>query len=364
MKKIVAALLSLLFLIQSGGGKVDKKKEDVDISIEDENIIDQPKEDPSNNIDKQEEQIKTTNITISAVGDCTLGRDDRGSYSYSLPYYLEINQYDYGYFFSNVVDILSEDDLTIANLEGTFTQSTSRADKQFTFKGDPSYTQILTEGSVEAVNLANNHTMDFKEQGYNDTINALDQAGIAYFGNGVYEIVCVDGIKIGLAGIKGFDENVAKAEITKAKEYFDQNQVDLIVYNFHWGIEREYQQNYVQENIARFAVDYGGANLVLGHHPHVLQGIEKYNGVYIIYSLGNFVFGGNKNPSDKYTMIVQMSFSFQNQDLYDTKINLIPATLSSVMSQNDYCPTVASQETSDIILKRVLEHSKNFEYKN
>ena len=108
-----------------------------------------------------------------------------------------------------------------------------RADKQFTFKGDPSYTNILTEGSVEAVNLANNHTMDYGSEGYQDTIQALKNASLSYFGNGIYDILDIQGIKVGLAGIKGFSESAAKAEIDQAKNYFLQKQVDLIIYNFH-----------------------------------------------------------------------------------------------------------------------------------
>ena len=361
MNEFILYLLSLSFLLNgTGHGVKDKNQlEEEQSSIIEEDVIREP------DIHDEEEQLKDaedhhTEITISAVGDCTLGRDDRGSYSYSLPYYLEINQYDYSYFFRGVYDILSQDDLTIANLEGTFTDSNTRADKQFAFKGDASYTNILTEGSVEAVNLANNHTMDYGTEGYEDTKVALDQAGISYFGNGIYEIMDVDGIKVGLAGIKGFGISDAKANIDAAKEYFSQNDVDLIIYNFRWGIEREYEQNSNQEEIARYAVDHGGANLVIGHHPHVLQGIEKYNGVYIVYSLGNFVFGGNKNPSDKYTMILQMTFSFEDQELTDAKINIIPATLSSTMSTNDYQPTVASSDTQELILRRVLDHSTNF----
>lgn len=335
MREMLAYLLSLSFLISASGYKGDSKNQDSE-----------------------------TEITISAVGDCTLGRDDRGSYTYSLPYYLEINGYDYSYFFRNVYDILSQDDLTIANLEGPLTDSTMRADKQFTFKGDPSYTNILTEGSVEAVNLANNHTMDFGKEGYEDTIQALENAHLSYFGNGVYDILDIQGIKVGLAGIKGFSESGAKAEIDQAKNYFLQNQVDLIIYNFHQGIEREYKQNQTQENIARYAIDYGNANLVIGHHPHVLQGIEKYHGVYIVYSLGNFVFGGNKNPSDKNTMIIQMHFTFQDQTLTETNLTLIPATLSSTMTTNNYQPTLADENTEQLILKRVLENSTNYEFKN
>ena len=362
MKKILAYLLSLSVLFSAGGCK---KKINKDVKNDDGrdqllNKIIYEEETFNSELSKEEEKDNKVEVVISAVGDCTLGRDDRGSYAYSLPYYLETNNYDYSYFFKGVYDILSNDDLTIANLEGTLTDSTDRAEKQFTFKGDSSYTNILSLGSVEVVNLANNHTMDFGKEGYEDTKVALDEADIGYFGNGIFEIAEIKGIKVGLAGIKGFSLDSAKAEIDKAKSYFDLNDVQLIIYNFHWGVEREYKQNSTQEEIARYAVDKGGANLVIGHHPHVLQGIEKYNGVYIVYSLGNFVFGGNKNPSDKDTMIIQMSFTFNNLVLEETKLNIIPATLSSSTSRNDYQPTIPDEEKQAKILKRVLDNSTNF----
>ena len=388
MKKILAFLLSLSFLVIKPFAKSNEKTQDdndneVRVVADILDINDNSKQETTpyelneeNKVNLKDYADSTVNIipldedldsekdlTISFVGDCTLGRDLTGSYTYSLPYYLEINNYDYSYFFKNVYEILSQDDLTIANLEGPLTDAQVRANKTFAFKGEQDYTNILTQGSVEAVNLANNHTLDYLDEGYNDTLEALSEAQINYFGNGIYEIIEQNGLKIGLAGIKGFDENTAKQEIVRAKSYFVENNVDIIIYNFHWGIEKDYKQNSVQERIARYAVDEGKANLVIGHHPHVLQGIEKYNGVYIVYSLGNFVFGGNKNPSDKYTMIFQITYHFINHTLDSSKINIIPTLISSVSSTNNYQPTIADEQTKELILTRINKNSTNFEYK-
>lgn len=358
MKKILSYIMSFFIALNSMGSmktntSIEKEKDGSFTKLEEIKTSEEPK------IEAEPiDEIK--NITISAVGDCTLGRDLTGSYANSLPYYCD--QYGYNYFFKNVYDLLSTDDITIANLEGPLTNAKVRADKKFAFKGDASYTNILTEGSVEVVNLANNHSMDYLNAGYQDTITNLENANIAYFGNGIYKIMEAEGIKIGLAGIKGWDEALAKSKIDKAKKYFDEQKTDLIIYNFHWGIEREYKQNQTQINIAHYAIDKGGANLIIGHHPHVLQGIEKYNGVYIIYSLANFVFGGNKNPQDKYTMIVQMNYTFTNQELTNIEIKIIPATISSTLSLNNYQPTIANEATSELILQRVLKSSTNFDY--
>ena len=120
-------------------------------------------------------------ITVSAAGDCTLGTDEFFDWSDSLPAkYEEVG--DPAYFFRNVQPIFAQDDLTIVNFEGTLTESEEREDKQFAFKAAPAYAEILTAGSVEAANMANNHSKDYGEQSYTDTIKALEDRGITTFG--------------------------------------------------------------------------------------------------------------------------------------------------------------------------------------
>jgi len=365
-KMIIAYLMSIVTLFTASSYEPKEVTDDNSNNItneqaKDELVVNNEKElnSESNNI----ENIETVNttLTISAVGDCTLGRDERGNYYNSLPYFLEINNNDYSYFFKEVYDILSNDDLTIANLESVFTDATVRADKKFTFKSTSDYVNILTEGSVETVNLANNHTYDYLEKGYSDTIETLENSPIKYFGNGIYSIIEVQGKKIGLAGIQGWNVDNSYKDIDVAMNYFKNNKTDLEIFNFHWGEERDYLQNENQELVARYAID-SGADLVLGHHPHVLQGIEEYDGKYIVYSLGNFVFGGNKNPSDKDTMIVQITFNYENDVIINTDINIIPASISSVNDYNNYQPIVLEGEKKEKVLKKVLNSSTNFEY--
>lgn len=119
-------------------------------------------------------------LTLSVVGDCTLGTDETFDYDTSLNACYDNNGKDY--FFKNVKSIFEADDLTIANFEGTLTDSDAREDKTFAFKAPAEYAQILTSGSVEAVNTANNHSHDYGEQSYTDTLTALDNAGITHFG--------------------------------------------------------------------------------------------------------------------------------------------------------------------------------------
>lgn len=361
-KRYLSFLMSLVMMASTGCSRPIEDKENViveDKVIEEVVITPEPKLD-KNVVIEEEEEKDIRDIVISAVGDCTLGTDTNFGYTNSFTNVLDDNNRDFSYFFSKVYSILGNDDLSIANLETTFTSSTNRVDKTFNFKGDKDYTNILTTGSIEAVNLANNHTHDYGEEGISDTKDALDEAGVPYFGYDDYAIINIDGIDIGLAGITGWDEATAKNNTDKAIEYFHQNNVEIIIMTYHWGVEREYEQNSTQENIAHYAID-SGASLVIGHHPHVLQGIEYYNGKYIVYSLGNFVFGGNKNPKDKDTMIFQQTFHFEDGMLTSSDIKLIPCSLSGKSDINDYRPIILEGEESTRVLKKIHDHSTNID---
>ena len=295
-------------------------------------------------------------LTVSCVGDCTLGKDENANQSTSLPAYAQEKGLEY--FLSNVSDIFEADDLTIVNFEGTLTTSNNRADKTFAFKGDPSYTEILTSGGVEACNLANNHSHDYGSDSFTDTKQYLSAAGLLTFGYDSVAITEINGVKVGLVGVyelaKGADcaEDLEAAMATAKEEG-----AELIIVSFHWGIEREEVPESTQISLAHKAVDLG-ANLVVGHHPHVLQGIEEYNGVNIVYSLGNFCFGGNKNPGDKDTMIYQQTFTIVDGQVQpELDVNVIPCSLSSVSDYNDYRPTPATGDEADRILAKIESRS-------
>ncbi|MBQ7521147.1 MAG: CapA family protein, partial [Clostridia bacterium] len=140
---------------------------------------------------------------------------------------------------------------------------------------------------------------------------------------------------------------------------------DLLIVNMHWGWERQNQQCQEQVQLGRAAVD-AGADLVIGTHPHVYQGIEKYKGKYIVYSLGNFCFAGNANPDDKRCLIFRQRFSFNpgmgiaRANILDAGIDVIPASISSVPEKNDFVPTVLPVEQGKALLKEVAECSTHF----
>lgn len=313
----------------------------------------------SQNTDSSNATVSSpVSLTLSVVGDCTLGTDETFDYDTSLNAYYE--NYGADYFLQNVKDIFSTDDLTIANFEGTLTDSDEREDKTFAFKAPASYASILTGGSVEAVNTANNHSHDYGEQSFDDTLAALDDAGIVHFGYDETAVMDVRGIKVGLVGIYELYDHLEREQQLKdniAKVKADGAQ--LIVVIFHWGNETETVPDSNQTTLGRIAIDEG-ADLVCGHHPHVLQGIETYKGRNIVYSLGNFCFGGNSSPSDMDTMIYQQTFTIDADGVKkDNVTNIIPCSISSAAydGYNNYQPTPAEGDEATRILGKINERS-------
>lgn len=296
-------------------------------------------------------------FTVTFAGDCTLGTDENFNKSTSLPAkYDEVD--DPAYFLGNVYDIFAADDLTIVNMEGTLTDSGSRQDKQFAFKGPAEYTSILTSGDVEAASLANNHSKDYGTQSYEDTITALDAAGILNFGYDRIAYADVKGVKVALIGTYelALHEGIEAEMVGNIQKARSEGAEVVLVY-IHWGIERETVPNSTQMNLGHAAID-AGADLVVGSHPHVIQGWEVYKDRYIVYSLGNFCFGGNSNPADKDCMIFQQTFTVTNgQVAADGVVKIIPCSISSSSSGNNYQPTPAQGDEADRIMSKIESSS-------
>ncbi|MCL1878622.1 MAG: CapA family protein [Defluviitaleaceae bacterium] len=301
--------------------------------------------------------LYTTTIVLSAAGDTTLGGDRRrGGYH---AFMREVRYNGFGHFFANVADIFYESDIAVVNLEGALTDVRyPYEDKEFVFRGPTEFAQILVYGNVNVVSLANNHTMDFFRQGYNDTRDALTSAGVAYFGNEFNTVMEINGITVGFFGHRIWgDHRYNRAAITRSIEYLRERGAQLIIAYYHWGVENDnFPANY-QRTIGRFTIQEG-AHLVLGAHPHVLQGIEQYEGRYIVHSLANFSFGGNGNPHDMDSFIFQQNFTFYRGELVDTGSNIIPIRVSSVRYRNNFQPTPAMGEDEERILARLETYSK------
>lgn len=304
----------------------------------------------------------TGKITVSAAGDCTLGTDETFGYAGSFLDEYKKHGESTAYFLSNVKNIFANDDLTLVNLETPLTTAVRKANKEFRFKGLPKFVDILKFGSVEAVNVANNHSYDYLSQGYNDTISYLKDAKIGIFGLGSKFTAVIKGVSIGVLGYTGWSSSsTAKDTIRKDIQGMRNAGVRIIIVNFHWGIERDNYPNAVQKDLGRFTVD-AGADLVVGEHPHVIQGIENYKGKYIVYSLGNFCFGGNKNPSDKDTFIFQQTFEFNDGKETGSQVNIIPCSISSVKNRNNFQPTPLQGADKNRVLDRLDSYSRGLNF--
>ena len=239
-------------------------------------------------------------------------------------------------------NIFEQDDLTVVNFEGTLTDvdSSERLDKQYAFKADPSYVKILSTSGVDAANMANNHSEDYGEQSYTDTLQYLSEAGITTFGYSDSKVVAVKGVKVGLVGIlELFEEKDCQYKMIEQIDAVKAQGAQVVVVTMHWGEEAQYYYDQDQYDLGRIAIDHG-ADLVIGHHPHRVQAIETYKGKNIVYSLGNFCFGGNYEPSDMDSFIYQQTFTVNGGELVaDNVTNLIPISISSASSYNNYQPT-------------------------
>lgn len=345
-KKIFITFILILSFILIFSFKIkNKNPEVVPVLSNDDSIV--------------ENRIKT--VTISAVGDCTIGWDPRYGYETRYDKYLDDNNGDYGYYFAKVKDLFSEDDLTIVNLEGVFTNSKNLVPKEFNLSAPPEFKEVLPQGNVDIVSFANNHTHDYGEEGYIDTLNALDSINMPYYSYDKYLIKEVNGIKIGFFALSDIDcENYT--DIDNALNYLKNENCELIIASMHWGIEGDYKQNQGQIKMGHYLID-NGVDLVLGSHPHRIQGIEKYNNRFIVYSLSNFTFGANQNPNDKDTLIYQQTFTFDNGKLVlDDNINIIPASQSGIKSANNYQPIILEGSERDRVLNKILKYSTGFEY--
>ncbi|MED1916038.1 CapA family protein [Bacillus thuringiensis] len=257
-----------------------------------------------------------TSVQLTFVGDIMM--------SGNVEKTLLANSYDYPY--KHVSSLFLQDDITIANLETPITETGVAAqNKAYVYKSSPLAVPAMKNAGIDVVNLANNHSMDQGVPGLLDTFDALDENRIEYVGAGkdasrAYSPVFIEknGIKIAILGFSrvipetswyaghsqpgmaaSYDPSLAVKAIQEAK-----NQADLVVVIAHWGKERaDYPVDH-QKELSRAYID-AGADLIVGGHPHVLQGFERYNDKWIAYSLGNFIFTRSNEPKTWETMVLQ-----------------------------------------------------------
>ena len=306
--------------------------------------------------------LAETTVTLTFTGDVTLGSEER-TRKQDSSFVSMAEKMGYDYFFAHFRDFFAQDDLTIVNLEGVLSDSPKgeNKDKTYRFRGDPGYVQILQSGSVELASLANNHTMDYGKRGYQDTQTALDAASIGYFANQTACVREVNGIKLAFISMNSttFNGNRkwAKKEIARLK---DEEGVHAVIFVVHAGQEYGKRRNALQETFGHQAIDMG-ADLVVMHHPHVVQGLEIYKNRTIVYSLGNFCFGGNKAVRALEAMVLRAQLTFGEEGSYQGQLlSLYPAHISGTPEDNNYQPRPVSGEDAAKVFERV-QYDSDFE---
>jgi len=306
---------------------------------------------------KAEEIAGMTQVVITMTGDCVLGGEEK-SRKNERSFDNVIAQKGMAWPFSAFTQLFDKDDVTLVNLEGVLKDNSRDrlTDKVHTFRGSTAYTEILTLGSVEKVNIANNHYIDYGKAGKRSTLEALKQAGIAYSGYKELHTTIVNGKKIGFGGIRETVYRQKRSTMAEEIQALKDMNCDLIIYSCHFGKEYAKTHNDLQEKMAREAIDLG-ADLVVGHHPHVVQGIEYYNGGVILYSLGNFVFGGNLKLTEFDAYVAQAVFLWKKDKYHGIQLQLIPVLTTGIIPDNDFRPEMAMKEDKARIFKKIQADS-------
>ena len=301
-----------------------------------------------------EENAWPRTFTVTVAGDTTLGSTDTLR---KRPDCFEnvAASNGYAWFFSGLTSLFGTDDLTLINFEGTLTEETTKKQKKFNFKGPAEYTEILTSGSIEAVNVANNHTLDYGEQGREDTIANLTAAGLIVSGNGQLGIFEKNGIRVGMTGYC-FPYKDGKKDISTDVRKLREAGCQIVIASFHWGSEYKDDFTREQRDIGRAAIR-AGADIVVGHHPHIVQGVEQYQGRYILYSLGNLVFGGNVDPDDRDSCAMRLTFTVYPDRSEPPVMSMVPLRLTSLAKGTDYRPVLAEGDDAERIVNRILKRS-------
>jgi len=241
---------------------------------------------------KKEHDLKLNEIKILFVGDVMMARKVENK--------IRENNKNFLYPFVNFLKYFKSFDYIVANLEGPISEKGVRVGSKYSFRMNPEVTIALSRANINILNLANNHIFDYGKVAFEETLKNLDKNKIKYFGNS-YEPLIIEenGTKIGFLGFSDFFKHLEAKEGKIGIAVINENiseiikkvkkKVDILIVSFHWGEEYKKFANEKQRKLAKTVID-AGADLIIGHHPHVIQNIEKYKNKFIFYSLGNFVF--------------------------------------------------------------------------
>lgn len=259
------------------------------------------------------------------------------------------------YFLKNAAPYFLNDDFTVVNLENVFSdRALSPAQKPlpaYWFKSKTDNTEILTVSGIECVSISNNHTRDYGTEGYRDTVAALENAKIEYGTDSKTVYFEKNGFRTAIICCCMWNRDWANGIIKRVKEA--QEQSDFQIVFFHGGKEAEHTPEQWKIDACHSLVD-NGADIVVGAHPHVLQRTESYNGAKIVYSLGNFCFGGNRSPENR-TAIYRLTIKVNGEDKSFSHSSAIIPFYVYTGNTNNYQPDVIKDAVD---AQNVLEYMK------
>lgn len=290
-----------------------------------------------------------TTVRLTFLGDCTLG-GTTGSANYGKGFVRTVRERGLAYPFAKLLPLLSKDDLTVANLEGVLSENTEdKQKKEFNFIGSPEYAKILTLGSIECAGLSNNHALDFGSGGKADTVAALAKEGVAYFDDDTVTVLDKNGARVGVMGsLFGVDEAKAKRQIRALREAG----CTAIIHCLHMGEEYARAPTAGQRANAKL-LSRLGVSLVVGHHPHVAQGMEIFGHMPVVYSLGNACFGGNHAPKDLDAVLLQVEIRFSQGSAVSQQLTFWPISISGQAKRNDFQPRLLSGADAERVMKKL-----------
>jgi Putative enzyme of poly-gamma-glutamate biosynthesis (capsule formation) len=300
-------------------------------------------------------------LTLTFAGDCTLGADAPNFNNKSaFPALIEENGYEYP--FKNVKHLFENDDLTMVNLEGVLSDDKSDMKKgvPYHFRGPAAYAKMLPLASIEAVNLGNNHTKDFGFTGLQATKDALAAENVGYCIDQDIYYFEKDGIKIAVLGFFYSHFTMNRDWMATAIPALKREQgVHFVVAHLHAGEEYSNKHSKKAQTAAYRLIDLG-VDLVIGHHPHVLQGLEIYKDRTIVYSLGNFSFGGTRTPKKATlpTMVAQFEIEFEGTDYISQQMTIYPARCTGYDDDSLFQPVLVEGEEAEAVMKIIQKDTK------
>ncbi len=307
---------------------------------------------------------QTQVITLTVTGDALLGNNDPVSKTdYAFRRYIE--KYGYAYPFSKLQNLFANDDITLVNLECVFNDSEPMQKSHFSFRGPTGNAGILRESSIEVVNLANNHSGDYGKAGFASTLEALGAAGIKYSGstgNGNYTCIWEkDGIKIGFVGVIPLYYKDHAKEVKRCFDSLKEAGCQVIVASLHAGMEYRPTHGSLQEKYGNTLRSLG-ANIIIGNHPHVPQGVKVQDGVTHLYSLGNASFGGNTGVDEAVhciqSFVAQFDLTFEDGIYKGHQLTIWPIHISGVSPENNYQPVLVSGGEAEAVMKRIQKDTR------